>query len=77
MCKIGYKQIYTFRRTQSEARNTQLTNYRTGLLNGSYLGTKSTKKRKPEVAQSECEVFIEEVTKEIAHSVVGPTTVHQ
>lgn len=43
----------------------------------SHLCTKSTEKCVPEVTQRECKVFVEEVTKELAHAVVTPPAVDQ
>lgn len=42
-----------------------------------YLCRKSTEEPKPEVAESESEIFIKEVAEELAHSEVGPSAVHQ
>lgn len=42
-----------------------------------YLCTESTEKGKPEVAQREGEVLIEEVSEELAHPIVRPPSVNK
>ena len=42
-----------------------------------YLSRESAEEGIPEVTQGEGKVFVEEVTEELAHSQVGPATVHQ
>ena len=39
--------------------------------------TKTTEERKPEVAHGEREVLVEEISEELAHSVIGPSAVDQ
>ncbi len=43
----------------------------------SYLGRKSAEKSVPEVAQSEREILVEEISKEFAHAQVGPASMDQ
>lgn len=41
------------------------------------LGGESTEEGKPEVAECEGEVLVEEVLEELAHAQIGPAAMHQ
>jgi hypothetical protein len=42
-----------------------------------HLSTESTEKCIPEVAQCECKIFVEEISKELAHPVITPAAMNE
>lgn len=46
-------------------------------MSNSYLSTESAEEGKPEVAEREGKVLVKEVPEELAHTVIGPASMHQ